>query len=118
MIERIAWGILALGHAAPALSFFRPSMLNMLYGLEASNPLYLLMHHRAALFLLVFVICVWCAISSAPRQMGAVAVAISMLSFLFLYFTNGSPEVLRNIAIGDMIGLPALAYVGWRAFVN
>ncbi len=116
MIERIAWGVLALVHMMPAISFFRPTMLNTLYGLEPSNPLYLLMHHRAALFLVIFVICIWCAISSTPRQLGVVAVAISMLSFLFLYFSNGSPEALRTIAIADMVGIPALLFVGWKAF--
>ncbi len=116
MIERIAWGILALVHVMPALSFFRPSMMQTLYGLEASSPLYLLMHHRAALFLAIFVICVWCAIDPGSRRLGVVAVAISMLAFLALYWMAGSPPALRTIAIADLIGLPALAYAGWRAF--
>ena len=116
MIERIAWSVLALVHAVPALSFFRPSMLQSLYGLEAANPLYLLMHHRAALFLVIFVICIWCAVSPTPRQLGVVAVAISMVSFLILYWMAGSPPPLRSIAIADLVGMPALLYVAWRAF--
>jgi len=39
-----------------------------------------------------------------------------MLSFLALYFANGSPSSLKQIAIADLIGLPALVYVAWRAF--
>ena len=74
------------------------------------------MHHRAALFLAVFVACIWCAIDPAPRKLGVVVVAVSMLSFLALYFINGSPPTLKQIAIADLIGMPALAYVAWKAF--
>ncbi len=116
MLERISWVILALVHAIPALSFFKPSMLKNLYGLEADNSLFLLMHHRAALFLVIFTICIWCAISPTPRQLGALAVAISMISFIFLYFSAGSPKALKAIAITDMIGIPALLFVGYGAF--
>ena len=74
------------------------------------------MHHRAALFLAVVVICIWCALDPSPRRLGVVVVAISMASFLVLYVANGSPLALRQIAIADLIGLPALAYVAWKAF--
>ncbi|HEV7233056.1 MAG TPA: hypothetical protein VGN36_02340 [Sphingorhabdus sp.] len=116
MIERIAWVVLALVHLMPSLALIAPSLLTRLYGMQASEPLYLLMHHRAALFLAVFVACIWCAIDPTPRKLGVVVVAISMLSFLVLYFANGSPPLLKQIAIADIIGLPALAYVGWKAF--
>lgn len=116
MMDRIAWLLLALVHAAPAISFFWPSMLTRLYGVNTGDALFLLIHHRAALFLTIFVICIWCAISTAPRRLGVVAVAISMLSFLLLYFTSGSPEALRTIAIADLIGIPALLYATWQAF--
>ena len=115
MIERLAWAVLALVHVTPALALFAPSLLTRLYGVQAGEPLYLLMHHRAALFLAVFVACIWCAIDPVPRKLGLIVVAISMLSFLVLYWTNGSPPVLKQIAIADLIGLPALAYVGWKA---
>ena len=117
MIERAAWAILALVHLTPALALFAPSLLTRLYGVEAGNPVYVLMHHRAALFLAVFVACVWCAIDPAPRKLGVIVVAISMVSFLALYFANGSPVALRQIAIADLIGLPALVFVAWRTFV-
>jgi hypothetical protein len=116
MIERLAWIILALVHLMPALALFAPSMLTRLYGIEAGNPLYLLIHHRAALFLALLVACLWCAIDPAPRKLGVVVVAISMVSFLALYLANGSPPLLRQIFIADLVGLPALAYVGWKAF--
>lgn len=116
MIERVAWIVLALVHVTPALALFVPSLLTRLYGVEAGNPVYVLMHHRAALFLAVVVICIWCAMDPTPRKLSVVAVAISMVSFLMLYLMNGSPAGLRQIAIADLIGLPALAYVGWKAF--
>jgi hypothetical protein len=116
MIERIAWVVLALVHLMPSLALFAPSLLTRLYGMQTSDPLYVLMHHRAALFLAVLVTCLWCAFDPAPRRLGAVVVAISMLAFLALYFANGSPASLHQIAITDLIGLPALGYVLWRAF--
>lgn len=116
MIERLVWGLLALVHITPALALLAPSLLTKLYGVNAGDPLFLLMHHRAALFLAVVVACIWCALDPAPRRLGVVLVAISMLSFLTLYFANGSPPALRQIAIADMIGMPALAYVAWKAF--
>lgn len=118
MMERLAWAVLALVHLTPALALFTPSLLTRLYGVQAGDPLYLVMHHRAALFLAVFVACIWCAIDPQPRKMGVVVVAVSMLSFLALYFANGSPPALRQIAVADMIGLPALVYVSWRAFAS
>jgi hypothetical protein len=116
MIERLAWGLLALVHVTPALALFAPSLLTKLYGVQSGEPLFLLMHHRAALFLAVFVACIWCAFDPTPRKLGVIVVTISMLSFLALYFTNGSPTALRQIAIADLIGLPALAFAAWKAF--
>lgn len=116
MIERAAWALLALVHVTPALALFAPSLLTRLYGVQSGESLFLLMHHRAALFLAVFVICIWCAIDPTPRKLSVIVVAISMLSFLALYFANGSPPALKQIAIADLIGLPALAYVAWKAF--
>ena len=116
MIERLAWGLLALVHATPALALFAPSLLTRLYNIQSGDPLFLLMHHRAALFLAVVVTCIWCALDPTPRRLGVVVVAISVLSFLALYFANGSPPLLKQIAVADLIGLPALAYVAWKAF--
>lgn len=116
MLELIAWLILALVHLMPALAFFIPSLLTKLYRLEPGNALFLLMHHRAALFLVVLVICVWSAFDVTPRRLASVAVAISMISFLGLYWFQGSSTTLSQIAIVDLIGLPALGYVMWRAF--
>lgn len=116
MIERIAWLILAAVHLMPALAFFRPALLTQLYRLQADNPLFLLMRHRAALFLAVLVVSIWSAFDPAPRRLAFVAAGISMMSFLALYWQAGSPKALRKIAKVDLIGLPALLYAGWGAY--
>ena len=118
MLELIAWLILALVHLMPALAFFMPALLTKLYGLESGNALFLLMHHRAALFLAILVICIWSAFDATPRRLASAAVAISMISFLALYWLQGAPPALRQIALVDLIGLPALGYVLWRAFAT
>ena len=116
MLDRIAWFALALIHLMPALAFFRPAMLTRFYAVDAHSPAFLLLHHRAALFLVVLATCVWAAFDPGVRRLSSVAAAISMLSFLALYWQAGSPPALRAIALADLAGLPFLAIVAWRAF--
>ena len=116
MLDRIAWLILALIHLMPALAFFRPAMLTRLYAVDAHSPTFLLLHHRAALFLVIFTICVWAAFDPGTRRLASIAATISMISFLALYWQAGSPPPLRTIALADLAGLPFLAIVAWRAF--
>ena len=116
MIERLAWLVLAAVHLMPALALFRPELLTTLYGLRPDNPLFLLMRHRAALFLVVLVISLWSIVDPAPRRLASVAVGISLLAFLLLYWQAGSPKALRKIAQVDLAGLPALAFAAWSAF--
>jgi len=116
MVERISWLVLALIHALPAFAFLRPSMIAKLYGVAAGSETFLLLHHRAALFAVVLLLCVWSAFDPATRKLASVAVAVSMISFLWLYWSGGSPPSLRSIAIADLVGLPFLAYVAWKAF--
>ncbi|QMW21521.1 hypothetical protein [Sandaracinobacteroides saxicola] len=118
MIERIAWVLLSLVHLTPALALFRPALLTRLYCLPVDSPLFLLMQHRAVLFLVIVVIALWCAVDPAPRRLGSVALALSMGGFLMLWLAGGSPPALRTIAVVDAIGLLPLAYVAWRAFVH
>ena len=100
----------------PALAFFQPALLTKLYKLAPDNPVFLLMHHRAALFVCIFVASIWAAFHPNSRQLATIVVAISMVSFLLLYWRAGSPKALAKIARVDLIGLPALAYVGWNLF--
>jgi hypothetical protein len=113
---RLAWFFLALIHALPAIALVRPSLLTMLYGVDAATPAYTLLWHRAALFAVILLICCWAALRPEVRQLAAVAVAISMAGFLVIYWVQGMPASLRTIAIADLVGLPALAFVCWSAF--
>ena len=116
MLQLILWLVLAAIHAMPALALFRPATLTTLYGVTADSPLFLLMQHRAALFLAVFAACVWAAFVPEGRKLSVVVVGISMVSFLVLYASAGSPEPLKRIAVVDLAGLPVLAGVAWLAF--
>lgn len=116
MLTRLSWAVLAIVHALPALAFFSPSLLNRLYGVARGEPAFLLLQHRAALFLGVFIACIWAAADPGVRRLAAVVTATSMLSFLLLYFQSAMPPPLRTIAIADLVGLVPLAYVAYRAF--
>jgi hypothetical protein len=116
MMLKMAWLVLAAVHATPAFAFFRPATLTALYRLDSSNPLFLLMQHRAALFVAVFVLCLWSAFDSQPRRAAVVVTGISMLSFLALYFLNDSPKPLKTIAMVDLVGIPFLFFAAWKAF--
>lgn len=116
MLDSILWLILAAIHATPAIAFFRPALMATMYRMQPDNPLFLLMRHRAALFVVVLVVALWAAVDPATRRLAVVAVAISMVSFLGLYWRAGSPTALRPIARVDLVGLPVLALAAWRAF--
>lgn len=112
----ICWSVVALIHALPALALFRPALITSLYGVEGETNTFLLLHHRAALFLVIVIVCVWAIVRPETRPLAAVAVGLSMVSFLLLYWLGGSPPGLRNIAIADLVGLPFLAFAAWQAF--
>lgn len=113
---RLAWILLALIHALPAIALVRPALLTSLYGIDAASPAYTLLWHRAALFAVILLICCWAAFRPEVRQLAVVAVTISMIGFLLIFWVQGMPANLRTIAIADLVGLPALAFVGWSTF--
>jgi hypothetical protein len=112
----IAFLLLALLHMMPALAAVRPALLTSLYGAQPGDPAFLLLHHRAALFAAVLAVCLWAAFDPGPRRAAAVVAAISMLSFLWMYYASGQPPRLRTIAVADLAGLPALAFALLAAF--
>lgn len=116
MIERICWVALGLIHAMPAFALFRPALISRLYGVDPGTDSFTLMHHRAALFLAVVVICIWAALRPEVRPLASVAVGISMGSFVLIWWMSGMPPALRTIAVADMIGLPVLLYAAWQVF--
>lgn len=116
MLLRIAWLTLALVHVLPAAALFWPALVERLYKVPAGDPAFVLLHHRAALFLVVVLLCLWAAFDPTVRRVAAAGTAISMISFLVLYWMNGFPPSLRGIAVADLAALPALAYVALKAF--
>jgi hypothetical protein len=117
VIDRLAWAGLVLVHAPPALALFRPALVTRLYGVAPGDANFLLLHHRAALFLCVVILCIWAAADPDVRRLASVVAGVSMLSFLFLWQSAGRPAALNTIAMVDLAGLLPLAIVTWRAWV-
>ncbi len=119
MLDRIAWVILGVIHLSPFVAFFVPSLITRLYGVAPDDANFALLQHRAALFGIVVIACIWATFDPSIRKLAAVVAALSMISFLVIYGIHGQPVALRSIAVADMIGLPFLAYVSWKAlFAN
>lgn len=118
MLTVSAWLLLAALHLLPALAFVRPELLVRLYGAQPGSDTFLLLQHRAALFVVVMIACLWAAADPEVRRLASVLAATSMVSFLILWFAAGSPAALRSIAIADLAGLPLLAFVAFKAFAR
>jgi len=118
MIEKLCFAVLALIHIVPASMLFRPQAIGLLYRIDAIGPLLALLQHRAALFAIVVLACIWAMIDPASRRLAVAVIATSMLSFLAIYWHAGSPPALKTIALADLAGLPFLAIVGWIAFAR
>ena len=114
MFDRILWLVLAAGHAMPVLPLFRPGTLEQLYGIAPDGDFATLLRHRAALFLAIVVVAVWCAFDSRARRLGLAVLATSLIGFLTLYLTGGSSPGLRQIALVDAALLPVLAIAAVR----
>ena len=116
MPDRLAWLLLAALHLPPAFALVRPAMIETLYGVTRDMAAYPLVQHRAALFAAIVAICLWAMADPRVRRLASLACAISMLSFLLLYWLGGAPPALRTVALADLLFLPVLAFAGWRAF--
>lgn len=117
MFERICWIILgSFIHLPPFAAFFVPSLITRLYGVAPDDVNFALLQHRAALFGVVVIACIWAAFDSDVRKLAFAVTALSMVSFLAIYGIYGAPDTLRTIAVADLIGLPFLVFVGWKAF--
>jgi uncharacterized membrane protein len=116
LVERICWALLGLVHLMPALALFQPALISRMYGASPGSSMFLLLHHRAALFLVVLVICVWAMARPEVRQLASVAVAVSMVSFIVLWRGAGSPAGLRTLAVVDLVAFLPLGYAAWAAF--
>ncbi len=118
MIDKLCYAVLLLIHLTPASMLLRPQLLGDLYGVDANGPIFALLHHRAALFVIVVLACIWAMADPGARRLAVSIIATSMLSFLAIYWHAGSPPALKSIALADLAGLPFLAIVAWHAFVR
>ncbi|MEP2988625.1 MAG: hypothetical protein ABJN65_06860 [Parasphingorhabdus sp.] len=116
MLERVCWVVLALIHLSPFAAFFAPTMITRLYSVETGDPSFAILHHRAALFGLIVIACLWAVFDPNVRKLAVVLTSLSMFSFLLIYMAYGQPLPLKAIAIVDILGLPFLALVAWKAF--
>lgn len=115
-LAKACWAILGLVHLMPALALFQPSLISKLYRVGQDDPLFLLLHHRAALFVVILILCIWAMLVPDVRRLATICVGFSMVSFLLLYWQAGAPPALKSIAIADAVALPALAFAAWSAF--
>jgi hypothetical protein len=115
-LQTLAWAVIAVIHLVPSLAFFRPALLTRLYGVEPKSQVFLLLHHRAALFLGILTLSLWAVVDAQVRRAASVSAGLSMVSFLILFVQAASPKALKRIAIADAVGLPFLAFVTWSAF--
>lgn len=112
------WLMLALIHVSPAAAFFVPGLIERFYAVPAEGDIGLLMQHRAALFVAVLAAILAAAIHVPSRKIATIVVAVSMLTFLWLFLRGGSPARLRTIFLADLAGLAPLALVVWDAWVR
>lgn len=117
-LTTLSFLILAALHLMPAIAALRPELVTSLYQVKDTDPAFLLLQHRAALFAAVLVLCLWAAFDPSLRPAAALVSAISMLSFLWMYAAHGQPPRLRTIALADLAGLPALAVACIAVFRN
>ncbi len=116
-LVRVSWLALAALHVAPSLPLFVPSMVKRLYGVDPQGVLGSLLVHRAALFVIAVVAALMALADPAARKLATLVLAISMVSFLVIYWRAGLPEgPLRTIAGADALGLVPLAIVAYAAW--
>jgi hypothetical protein len=119
LATKICWLIIAAIHASPAAVLFRPALTNTLYGVAPDGAAGLLLVHRGGLFLAVFAVAVFAAFVPDARKAATIVAGISVLSFLAIYLLAGAPAgPLRTIALADLVALPPLAVVIWRAWLS
>jgi hypothetical protein len=115
-LVQLAWLILLLIHATPALAAFSTRLRARMYGVSETPVLGLVLAHRGVLFLAVATACLVAGLHTPSRPLAALITAISVLGFLALYVLGGLPKALRPIALVDLVGVPPLVFVFYDAW--
>lgn len=117
LVTKLAWGLLAALHVAPALALVNPPLIDKLYGVPPEGDVGILLTHRGALFGAVVVAALFGLIHIESRKLASIVAAISMTTFLYVYWRAGFPPgALRPIALADAAGMAPLLFVLWRAW--
>ena len=113
----IVVGVIHLIPLSGALSVGR---LNVLYGTNISDPdLSILMRHRAVLFGLLGIFCIYAAIKPSLQFSALIAGTISVVSFLCLAsMTGGYNDELRRVFVADIFAAAFLAIGFAGYFIN
>ena len=109
--------VVGLIHLIPITGALGVDRLNALYGIGINDAnLSILMRHRAVLFGLLGVLCLYAAFRPSLQLMALVAGSVSVFAFLYLaYATGGYNEEIRRVVIADVIAAAFLA-VGFAAY--
>ena len=104
-------------HLIPLTGALGVGRLNSLYGISITDPdLSILMRHRAVLFGLLGLFCIYAAIKPPLQLIALTAGAVSIGSFLYLaYATGGYNEEQRRVFVADLVAAVFLA-VGFAAY--
>lgn len=109
--------IVGVIHLIPLSGTLSVGRLNSLYGISITDPdLSILMRHRAVLFGLLGLFCVYDAVKPPLQFIALTAGAVSVGSFLYLAFaTGGYNEELRRVFITDLVAAVFLA-IGFAGY--
>jgi len=104
-------------HLIPLSGVLGVGRLNVLYGTSISDPdLSILMRHRAVLFGLLGVFCIYAAFKPSLQFLALLAGAVSVVSFLYLTLaTGGYNDELRRVFVADVIAAAFLA-IGFAGY--
>ncbi|MEJ2752041.1 MAG: phosphopantetheine adenylyltransferase [Chloroflexota bacterium] len=104
-------------HLIPLSGVLGVGRLNVLYGTSISDPdLSILMRHRAVLFGLLGIFCIYAAFKPSLQFLALVAGAVSVFSFLYLALeTGGYNDELRRVFLADIIAAVFLA-IGFAGY--
>ena len=104
-------------HLIPLSGVLSVGRLNVLYGTGISDPdLSILMRHRAVLFGLLGIFCIYAAFKPSLQFLALAAGAVSVVSFLYLALeTGGYNDELRRVFIADMFAAAFLA-IGFAGY--
>jgi hypothetical protein len=119
MWTALAFAVVGAIHLMPVAPVFVPETLTRLYGVAPGDTtLLVLLRHRALLFAIVGLLCLWASWWAPVRPAALLAAAINVVGFLGFYVLYGSPSALRVIAIADLIAVPPLAFAAWATLAR